>query len=195
MDSSNRYDGIDIYVANLIKYKAKQLVGHYGFTLSDIEDLEQEMMLEYLRRVEKYDSNRASLKTFAARIIENIIANIVEKQNADKREYSLTACSLNDPIKDENGESFEIGETVDQDTYFRRTGLSQISAHERLILSIDNRAFLDTLPPNLRKIADLLKQEDIAEIVKMTGIPRTTIYELIKKLRRLASEFGLNDKK
>ncbi len=51
--------GIDPYAIRLIKYKARTLVGKAGFTASDREDLEQELILDLLHRLPRYDRNRA----------------------------------------------------------------------------------------------------------------------------------------
>ena len=59
MGFDNRYEGIDEYAVRIIKHKARQLVGRAGFTESDREDLEQEMMLDLLRRLPKFDPKRA----------------------------------------------------------------------------------------------------------------------------------------
>jgi len=69
MGYENRYQGIDDYAVQLIKYKARQLVGRVGFTESDREDLEQEMVLDLLRRLPKFDPKRAGRNTFIARIV------------------------------------------------------------------------------------------------------------------------------
>ena len=67
----NKYDeGIDPYAVEIIRFKARQLVGQAGFTVADREDLEQELILDLLRRMPKYDSKRAKRNTFIARMVE-----------------------------------------------------------------------------------------------------------------------------
>ncbi len=51
MVSQNSYDGIDKYAADLIRHKARQLVGKAGFTEDDRPDLEQELMIDLLGRM------------------------------------------------------------------------------------------------------------------------------------------------
>ena len=57
MGVDNSDDGIDPYAAGLIRFKARQLVGQAGFTASDRNDLEQDLILDLLRRLPKYDPN------------------------------------------------------------------------------------------------------------------------------------------
>ena len=46
MGVDNSDDGIDPYAAGLIRFKTRQLVGQAGFTASDREDIEQELILD-----------------------------------------------------------------------------------------------------------------------------------------------------
>ena len=96
MGSDNQYDGIDPYAAGLIRFKARQLVGQAGFTASDREDIEQELILDLLRRLPKYNPKRAQLNTFIARVVEHRVATLIEAQKAGIRDYRRCRCSLND---------------------------------------------------------------------------------------------------
>jgi DNA-directed RNA polymerase specialized sigma24 family protein len=51
MESRNRYDGVDAYAVTKIRHHARQLSRSRAFHSSDIEDLEQELMLDLLRRL------------------------------------------------------------------------------------------------------------------------------------------------
>lgn len=193
MGYKNRYQGIDDYALQLIKYKARQLVGRVGFTESDREDLEQEMILDLLRRLPKFDPKRAGRNTFIARIVEHKVATIIEAQKAGMRDYRLCSCSLNDRLEDEEGRSIERMETIDQEDYLRRTGKLSRPMSELRNLSIDLRSAVQTLPPELRELCKRLQTESVTEISRDTGIPRGTIYESIKKLRAIFEDAGLKD--
>jgi len=193
MGYENRYQGIDDYAVQLIKYKARQLVGRVGFTESDREDLEQEMVLDLLRRLPKFDPKRAGRNTFIARIVEHKVATIIEAQKAGMRDYRLCSCSLNDRLEDEEGRSIERMETIDQEDYLRRTGKLSRPMSELRNLSIDLRSAVQALPPELRELCKRLQTESVTEISRDTGIPRGTIYESIKKLRAIFEDAGLKD--
>jgi DNA-directed RNA polymerase specialized sigma24 family protein len=118
MGFDKRYEGIDEYAVRIIKYKARQLVGRVGFTESDREDLEQEMLMDLLQRLPKYNPDRAQRNTFIARVVEHKIATIIEARKAGLRDYRLCRCSLNDQFESgEYEDSFciERMETIDQD--------------------------------------------------------------------------------
>jgi len=193
MDFRNRYDGIEEYAVRIIKHKARQLIGSAGFTESDREDLEQEMMLDLLRRLPKYDSGRAQRNTFIARVVEHRIATIIEERVAGKRDWRLCTASMNDRFDLGEGGSIERLEVYDMDEYLRQTGRLSRSSSERLHLLIDLGLAIASLPPELRNLCERLKTESVTEISRDTGVPRGTLYDRIKELRNLFEDKGLRD--
>lgn len=193
MGYENRYQGIDDYAVRIIKYKARQLVGRVGFTESDRQDLEQEMVFDLLRRLPKFKPERAQRNTFIARVVEHKVATIIEAQKAGMRDYRLCSCSLNDCFENEEGGSVERIDTINQDDYLQRTGKLSRPISDLRGLSIDVRSAVEKLPPELRDLCKRLQVESVTEISRDTGIPRGTIYESIKKLRTLFEDAGLKD--
>lgn len=193
MGYENRYQGIDDYAVRIIRYKARQLVGRVGFTESDRQDLEQEMVFDLLRRLPKFKPERAQRNTFIARVVEHKIATIIEAQKAGMRDYRLCSCSLNDRFENEEGGSVERIDTINQDDYLQRTGKLSRPISDLRGLSIDVRSAVEKLPPELRELCKRLQVESVTDISRDTGIPRGTIYESIKKLRALFEDAGLKD--
>ena len=193
MGVDNSDDGIDPYAAGLIRFKTRQLVGQAGFTASDRDDLEQELILDLLRRLPKYNPKRAQLNTFIARVVEHRVATLIEAQKAGIRDYRRCRCSLNDRFEDEDGRSVERAETFDQEDYLLRTGAQSRPSDELSALAIDVTAVLEGLPPELRNLCRGLKAKTVTEISRDTGVPRGTIYESIKKLREIFEDAGLKD--
>ena len=193
MGVDNSDDGIDPYAAGLIRFKARRLVGQAGFTASDREDIEQELILDLLRRLPKYNPKRAQLNTFIARVVEHRLASLIEAQKAGIRDYRRCRCSLNECFEDADGRSVERVDTFDQEDYLLRTGAQSRPSEELNRLAIDVAAVLETLPPELRELCRRLKAETVTEISRDTGVPRGTIYESIKKLREIFEDAGLRD--
>ena len=125
MGSRSRDEGVDRDVVRIIKHKARTLVGSYGFVEDDRQDLEQDLTLDVLRRLAKFDPARAQLATFVSRLVDHRIANIIEERTAQKRDYRLCTRSLNEPVNEEDGEPTELQELISQDDFLRRTGRSQ----------------------------------------------------------------------
>ena len=193
MGVDNSDDGIDPYAAGLIRFKARQLVGKAGFTASDREDIEQELTLDLLRRLLKYDPKRAQLNTFIARVVEHRIASLIEAQKAGIRDYRRCRCSLNECFEDADGRSVERVDTFDQEDYLLRTSGQSRPSEELSALAIDVAAVIEGLPHELRNLCRRLKAETVTEISRDTGVPRGTIYESIKKLREIFEDAGLKD--
>ena len=193
MGGDNQYDGIDGYAVGLIKYKARQLIRQVGFTTSDRDDLEQELILDLLRRRPKYNPKRAQFNTFIARVVEHRVASLIEAQKAGIRDYRRCPFSLNDRFEDAEGRSVERMETIDQEDYLLRTGAQSRPSDELSALALDVAAVLEALPPELRELCRRLKAESVTEISRDTGVPRGTIYESIKKLREIFEDAGLKD--
>ena len=193
MGSINHCEGIDEYAVQIIKFKAKQLVGRVGLTDSDREDLEQEMILDLLQRLPKYNPDRAQRNTFIARVVEHKIATIIEARKAGLRDYRLCNCSLNERLEDGEGGSVERMETIDQEDYLRLTGGLSRSTAELRDLSIDVRQAIEKLPPELRELCRRLGIDTVTELSRDTGVPRGTIYESLKKLRANLEVAGLKD--
>jgi RNA polymerase sigma-70 factor (ECF subfamily) len=191
--SQNRYDGIDEYPVRLITFKAKQLTAHPGFSEADREDLEQELLLDLLRRQPKYDPSRAQNSTFVARVVEHRAATLIEERKAGLRDYRLQAFSLNDHIEDEDGVRCERSETFDLDDYLLRTGRQSRSSDELRDLGIDVHSVVDQLPPKLRDMCQRLMRDSITDVSRETGIPRSTLYGIIDKVRAAFKNAGLED--
>ena len=182
------------YAAKLIKFKAKQLVGKYGFTDADREDVEQMLLLHLWRRWSSYNPDLHP-DAFAKVVVRNAVASLVERQRAIKRGGGRRQLSLNDAIRKEKEDdrTSERGDLVDQDSALRRLGRT----HRHFTDEADLRGALkevrDSLPPEAQELVDLLAKYNPTEISQATGIPRGTLFDRILKLRKPFSEAGLEE--
>jgi len=182
----------DPYVVNLIRRKARQLVGHYGFTEDDREDIEQELWADLYHRAPSYDPSLASPRTFANRIVEHAIAAIIEHRKYAIRDYRQAVCSLNDPVDGEYGDQAEYVDLLDQDTYLESLGQEKTSVADQAAADIDLERLRATLPPELRALLErLAKGQGLMEISRETGIRRGTLWRRLQKLARAA---GIEDR-
>jgi len=194
MGSDSSRTELDDYAVQLIKHKARQLVGRAGYTEDDRPDIEGDLTLDLLRRLRKFDPSRASRNTFIARVVEHGVARLIERREAPMRDHRRCTASLNDRIEDDEGKSVERGELIDQDTYLESIGQPAMPVADHVALRIDRERVLATLTPELR---DLLERrvdgQTITEISRETSIPRGTLYDRMKELRRLVEDAGLRD--
>ena len=70
------------YARTTIRVKAGQLVRQPGFSRSDLEDVEQELIVHLLSKAQQFDPDRGSLNTFIFRVIDSGVAMLVRKPKA-----------------------------------------------------------------------------------------------------------------
>ena len=193
MGSENRFDGIDAYAARLIRYKARQLVRRSEFSESDQEDIEQEIVLDLLCRLPRYDARRAQRNTFIARIIEHKVAALIDYRRAAKRDFLREGTSLNRDIADGEGRTTDAIQTVDHETYLRRLGIPFRSERDDVNLRLDLESALQRLPEDLRSLCEMLRSMSVQEVAKATGIPRPSVYDAIKRVKARLVEEGFEE--
>lgn len=171
----------------LIHRKARQLIGEYGLTPSDLPDLEQDLAVDLLRRLKDFDPARAQRQTFAAQVIEHAVATIIEHRSAARRDWRREGCSLNESLE-EDGRALARYATVDAET-----GRPEPSSPERQDLAIEVRQVVAHLPERLRRLAQCLTTRTPYEAIQELGVPRTTLYRDLAALRQALREAGLED--
>lgn len=182
------------YARDVIRHKAWQLIGKYGFTLDDYDDLQQEMMLDLLRRIGRYDPDKAGLNTFVSRIVDRKISNLIRHQRQEKRDYRLQVLPLDAQVEDQDGQPRGLDEIVSQDAYDSEVGRHDLPEAARSDLKIDISQALDELPAELLDLARRLQTRTVAEIARELAVPRSTLYEKgIARLRKIFEDKGLRE--
>lgn len=180
------------YASWLIRHKARQLIGRYGFVSDDRKDIEQELALDLLRRLSKFNPELASQNTFIARVVDHKIASMIEHQEAQQRDYRAGTTPIED--LDERTEPGDRRATrFDKNAYLEVTRRAFREAAENIDRRIDLARVLDALMPDERQLAERLVHESVTEISRSTGIPRSTLYDAITKIRARVERAGLRD--
>jgi RNA polymerase sigma-70 factor (ECF subfamily) len=166
-------------------------VGRAGFVEADRHDLEQEMVIDLLRRLPRFDPTLSKRETFITRVVEHHVATLVESQKAGIRDYRQVAGSLDERRTDSNGQTSEGPAVLDQDEYVRETIASARRSEDLHALRMDLRRVLADLPVDLRALCERLQSGNVTDISRETGVPRGTVYEAIRKLRTRFERAGL----
>lgn len=191
MGASPSFRKLPDYAARIIRFKARKLIGKYGFGPADQGDIEQELTLFLWRRLGVYDPTRGPLKAFIDHVIKHGIATLVEHQRAQKRDYQRKPRSLNAPVRSTEPESPERSALMDENDGARRLGRCRRDSTMLSDLALDVRERVARLSPELRELCELLRHASITEVAEKTGMPRGTLYERVNVLRRLFEDAGL----
>jgi len=182
----------DPRVQSLIRRKAKDMVGLFGFSTSDREDLEQEFRLEILKQSARYDQSKSSIQTFSDRVIAHRIADLIEERQAQCRDWRKTV-SLSDPLPGvEDDMTLEDCLDADGNIDARKSPYSpqQEASDQRR----DIQRFLSLLEPRLRDFCMSLLRQTVAEIARESGEAAGTLYDRQRRLRALYRKFEDNAK-
>jgi RNA polymerase sigma-70 factor (ECF subfamily) len=163
-----KHRAIDPVAQDIIRRKARKLMRRGGFSSNDLPDLEQDLSLHLLQRMAAFDPRRGDWTAFVAAVVTAWGANLLRTRHAAKRDYRR-----NRPLLAAS-QSCQPGDDLEQ-----------------LELQLDVQQGLQRLPEDLRPIAERLQHFTIAELARALGVPRTTLYEQIKRIRRRFQRMGL----
>lgn len=161
MISKNSYTGINPKIVKRIRHAAKRLKRCLASTHSEIEDVEQELLLDCLPGLQKYNEFEEQYDALITQYIKCRALNLKEKLLRKKRAIDFVDETDLELVKEES-ESFEYDSAV----------------------RIDVREAIEKLSSKEKKICELLMKYEIGEVSDRTGIPQQTIYSMIRALRK-----------
>jgi len=173
------------YVNEIIRHKARQLARNPGFSPSDREDIEHELLIAILERWSAFDPSRASARTFVARIIENKAASLVRACLAAKRGVRRYT-----PL---NGDAANGACDFDEEQVRARRGIHARSALEAVSLRLDVASVMAGLPDDLRRLCERLMRGSLSDAARLSGKHRTTLYRAIGEVRKRSADAGLHE--
>jgi RNA polymerase sigma-70 factor (ECF subfamily) len=179
------------YVMKRTEFKARQIVSKVP-ALGEVEDVRQDLIADVLRRLPKFDSDRAGVKTFISRIINNKIATLLESHDAACRGNGCTKESLDDWVRDEFGAWVRRDTTVDAARRRAHLGICERSDQEQRELEMDVASVMASLPPEQRAVSAMLRTKTPTEIAREKGLSRSAIYKHIAAIRAAFVKAGLD---
>ena len=179
---------LDQFEEWFIARKSRQLVGKAGFTPSDVEDIEQDIRLDVINRLRRFDQAKSSRHTFIAMVVRRCVASILERRRAEKRNGGRRPQSLNSPIRDAEGREVELYQTLDASA--GRPGRSEEELRD---LRADVRAAVASLPEHLRPWCKVFAKLGIREASRELHVPRSRLQRFKAEIHDAFEETGLAD--
>lgn len=179
---------LDRFEEWFIARKARQLAGKAGVTPSDVEDIEQDIRLDVLQRLPRFDPAKSNRHTFIAMVVRRCVASILEGRRAEKRNGGRRPQSLNAPIRDAEGREVELHQTLGGDA--RRPGRSEAALRD---LRADVRAAVASLPEHLRPWCEVFTDQGIREASRELHVPRCRLQRIKAEIRNHFEAAGLAD--
>lgn len=165
----NRVFQLSEFDTALIRRKAWQLVGRYGFSRSDLADIQQELTYRLLKAAKSFDPERAHRNAFSKTIIDRSAATLVRSQRAEKRDYRCHRTFTDLSAPQNSNEALPLENLIEsQET-------TSYNNHEIL-------DWVEKLPEDLQELVHLLQLQSLTEIQQRTHLSR---YQLKKKMARL----------
>lgn len=169
---------LDEYATTLIRVKARQLIGKYGFTKSDREDIQQDLTLDLLMRLARFDPRKGKPATFVRLVVDRRVASLIRERKSLARDYRRTRHSL-DELSDEIGNG----------------NLTEPAVDDRLQrdLAIDVAEALGELADDQQSIAMGLRDDPLAEVAREHRCSREAVRRSAKQIRRHLARRGLDE--
>jgi DNA-directed RNA polymerase specialized sigma24 family protein len=183
MASRDSIDGRDLppvfveYVSKCSRRCACVLINLGFYRWDEVDDLQQDMWLDFLVRLPKFRANRGDLYAFAYSVIKNR-ANVLASQSI-RRIAARNACRWENVAPGTVPAPF-------------RDRFIQVPV-EGLNRALDIRRATDRLPGPLKRLFHDLVRLSVPEICTERGVSRAAVYRGRGRIRKSFVDFGLGN--
>lgn len=149
----------------------------------------QECLVHWLTVRGDIDPTRAVTRTaFMARVVHNKLMDLVRERESDKRKAGYDSISLDEPLGEQE-DSSRVLDLIDQ---AHGEGADRTVADDA---RLDLEKAFARLTPRQRQLCQLLGEEglNVQEASRRLGLPRATLYDELKRIRKVFTELGIED--
>ncbi len=169
---------LGFFALRRITQEARRLIGRFGLTEQDLEDITQDLILRVLKEVRRHNPARASCDTLIDRVVSHCATDLVryhgaELRNRQGRTRSIDASTASEP----NSTRFA---DPDSDQAVRQSDART-----------DVATLLSSLSDADRTIAEALRTATVTETANRLGVTRFHVYEALQRIRTRAVAIGL----
>ena len=176
---------------------AKKLVGEFRrrsrrLEREEFDDLMQDCLTHWVEvRARLTPSADDPPIAYMARVLRNKLTDLIREQGATKRGGDLDTVSLDAAFEDDDNAP-TLADLIDGAT---SGAAGETTAGDGRDARIDIARAMKNLTPRQRRLCALLGEEglSIKEAAARLRIPRGTLYEEIKRIRKVFADHGLGD--
>lgn len=176
---------------------AKKLVGEFRrrsrrLEREEFDDLLQDCLTHWVEvRARLRPSADDPPIAYMARVLRNKLTDLIREQGATKRGGDLDTVSLDAAFEDDDNAP-TLADLIDGAT---SGAAGETTAGDGRDARIDIARAMKNLTPRQRRVCTLLGEEglSIKEAAARLRIPRGTLYEEIKRIRKVFADHGLGD--
>lgn len=190
MAKANFDPSVDRYTRGIIRRKAKQLIRLAGFTEADREDLEQDLLLRVVKSWPKFDPRIAHRNKFIKTVVVRCVANLVRDNRVAKRDPQRVV-SLNVLIEVGEERPTEWAQNIGERDVDARLCPRSRDDDELVQLALDMADLIVTLPESDQTLLELRKTRTMQEVAEEMGVPRTTLNDRMRHIRRRFENAGM----
>jgi DNA-directed RNA polymerase specialized sigma24 family protein len=164
--NSPAFEEVFPMVRDLAQQKALYAVGRCGLTPDDREDVASQLVITFYLRFGKFDGRRASMRTFASRVMDKELGSILRYRTAGRRQSAAE-----EPLPDDPSVLVTSGACQSPSAIVRRQ------------FWLDVEGVLAAFPGVLLDTARSLCWNTPSELSRMPGHSRTVVYRRMRRLR------------
>jgi len=161
------------YLLQQTALRASLLQSSFGFAADDWDDLRQDLALDCLRRLPRFDGSRGDWRGFVRGVVRNQACVLASRQFHRRQFQPLESNCGSEPLDG------KVSEPCAED--FRPV----------LELGLDTERVLAGLPEDLRSIAPYLAELPIAAVCRKTGLTLSQMNRRIRQIRAIFTAAGL----
>jgi RNA polymerase sigma factor (sigma-70 family) len=153
----------------------------------DADDIQQLVMERWMKRSARFDhKGAASAETYIWTVAQNVVRDLVRREQTAQRGEGRAPLSLDRPRSPYSDETLgaSLPDLGDAETF--GAGI------DRVLLKRAIDEFRRALPPRDRAILDALgERPNVHGLAKLLGLPPSTVYDWLERIRRQAEDAGL----
>lgn len=180
LDPHHLFDDPDGFAPRLIRKRARRLARRPEFRGSDWRDISQDLMLDVVRRLPKFNPSRARLTTFLFRLLARELVDLIAKANAKKRCGQQHERPLDE-------------ERLGHDCLRRHRSSTSSNGYTCFEFQHDLETALAALSPHLRSRWTMLLESSPTAVARKLGIPLPAVLHDIAQIRSAFEDRSLRD--